>query len=300
MKYFVRIGLLILGANAFGQRPNIDTLFRVSIANPMFIQQAPKVLVDEAHNNIHGKEGGLFSFTRMMEEDGAVVSSNDSLFTEKLLTRYDVLIIVNALHDSNVQNWATPNPSAFSNQEIDAVEKFVKNGGSLLLVADHMPCGGAVQNLAQCFGIEWSNSFVMQNGNKWPPSTFKRSNSTLLDSPVTEDTSYGKRVSLVASFTGSAFKVPEEAEPFMIFEESHRILFPKEAWRFSKKTKNESAKGWSQGACLEYGLGKIVLLGEAAMITAQLRGKTEIGMNSIDAPENPQLALNIFRYLAAN
>lgn len=300
MKYVVLIGLLIVGHNTFGQRPSIDTLFRVSIASPMFIQDAPKVLIDEAHNNIHRKEGGLFSFTRMMEEDGAVVSSNDSIFTEQRLSQYDVLIIVNALHDSNVRNWVTPNPSAFSKQEIDAVEKFVKKGGSLLLVADHMPCGGAVQKLAQRFGVEWSNSFVMQNGNKWPPSTFKRSNSTLKDSPVTKDTSFGKRISSVASFTGSAFKTPKEAESFMIFEESHRVLFPKEAWKFSKKTKNESAKGWSQGACLEYGLGKIVLLGEAAMITAQIRGKTEIGMNSIDAPQNPQLALNIFRYLVTN
>lgn len=280
------------------QRPVIDTVFRVEVTKPMFQNQnGPKVLIDEAHNNLHRKESGLYTLTRMMEEDGATVSSNVDAFDAELLNQYDLLIIVNALHDSNVRNWQNPCPSAFTANEIKALEKYVRNGGSLLLVADHMPCGGAVQELASRFDVRWSNSFAMRNGNKWPPSTFQRSDTTLLDSPVTTNSSYGCKVASISSFTGSAFKLPESAQPFLVFDNSHRILMPDIAWKFSNKTKNESALGWFQGACLKYGTGKIVLLGEAAMITAQLNNRTAIGMNSPDAPENGQLALNIFRYL---
>ena len=298
----MKVGLVLICvfiAVLSNAQPAVDTDFKVEIASPFFAENSrPKVMIDEAHNNIHTKDGGLYAFTKLMEDDGAEVYANSEKFTEALLSQYDVVFIVNALHDSNVNNWRNPCPSAFSDSEIDALVGFVKSGGSLLLVADHMPLGGSVQKLADEFGIEWSNSFAMQNGNHWPPSTFEENNNTLLRSPVTDSTSYGRHVSTIGTFTGSAFKIPNEGIPFLKFDDSHRLLMPDVAWKFDKKTKNQSAEGWYQGACLAFEDGKLVLLGEAAMITAQLRGKTKIGMNSPDAPENGQLAINIFRYLA--
>ena len=294
--------LLTITILAYGQ-PRIDKDFRVEVGSPFFKDGlSPKVLIDEAHNNLHKKETGLHAFTRMMEDDGARVYANDTTFSSVLLQGYDILIIANALHDSNVGNWQNPCPSAFTKEEIDAIEIFVENGGSLLLVADHMPYGGAAQDLGKAFGVKWNNGFVIRRGNPWPPSEFDRSNNTLLDSPVTMDSEYAKHISHIASFTGSAFKPPRGAKSFMVYNDSHRVLMPDVAWQFSKKTKNENAEDWVQGACLEYGNGKIVLLGEAAMITAQLGDNDhKVGMNSLkDAPENAQLALNIFRYLAAD
>lgn len=300
MRSFIAGLFICVGLSLFAQ-PQIDTAFRVQISKPLFSEgKGPKILVDEAHNNLHKKDGGLFAFSRMMERDGATVLANKKKFSAAALQDTDLLIIVNAMHDSNVQNWQNPSPSAFTRKEIAALEEYVKNGGSLLLVADHMPLGGSVQELASSFGVKWSNSFAMQNGNPWPPSEFTRSDRTLLSSPVTDSSEFSRRVMSIASFTGSAFKAPDSATPFMVFDESHALLYPEVAWSFSKKTKNESASGWLQGACMTYGQGRIVLLGEAAMITTQIRGKTKIGMNSPDAPENAQLALNIFRYLVTN
>ena len=165
-----------------------------------------------------------------------------------------------------------------------------------------MPYGGAAQDLAKKFGVKWNNGFAIRQGQHWPPSVFERKNNMVLDSPVTIDSDYGKKISYIASFSGSVFKVPESAEPFMIFDDSHFILMPEVAWQFSEKTRNENSGGWIQGACMKYGKGKIVFLGEAAMISAQLGDNDHrVGMNNPeDAPENAQLALNIFRYLAAN
>ncbi|MEQ9468728.1 MAG: hypothetical protein RLN88_15065 [Ekhidna sp.] len=292
---------LCLGVSVLSAQPRIDTTFRVDVMRPMFVESQPKVLIDEAHNNLHRKETGLFALTRMMESDGAMVESNHKKFTAEILDGYDILIIANALHVSNVGNWQNPCPSAFSKKEIDVIVDFVNGGGALLLVADHMPYGGAAQDLAKKFGVDWNNGFAIRQGQHWPPSVFDRKDNMVLDSPVTTDSDYSKEISYIASFAGSVFKVPENAQPFMVYDDSHIILMPDIAWQFSEETKNENSNGWVQGACMEYGKGRIVFLGEAAMITAQLGDSDhKVGMNNKeDAPENTQLALNIFRYLAA-
>ena len=70
-------------------------------------------------------------------------------------------------------------------------------------------------------------------------------------------------------------------------------------WVFEEETTKFNVKGWSQGAFKEYGKGKIVAFGEAAMFTAQLAGpeKIKMGMNNEVAPENYQLLLNTIHWL---
>ena len=58
-----------------------------------------------------------------------------------------------------------------------------------------------------------------------------------------------------------------------------------------------SAAGMSQGIALEFGKGRVVVLGEAAMITAQMFGKEPWGMQ-IPGIDNQQLALNIMHWLS--
>jgi hypothetical protein len=59
-----------------------------------------------------------------------------------------------------------------------------------------------------------------------------------------------------------------------------------------------SAAGRAQGLALEFGKGRVVVLGEAAMLTAQvaLRG-FRFGMN-VPGIDNRQLALNIMHWLS--
>jgi hypothetical protein len=61
----------------------------------------------------------------------------------------------------------------------------------------------------------------------------------------------------------------------------------------------ESAAGRAQAIALRFGKGKVVVLGEAAMITAQVVGsnKLKFGMNR-DGNDNKQLALNIMHWLS--
>lgn len=299
MKKVLVIPFMFLLAPAFAQS-TLDTSFRFEIENPSYsFGSGPLIMIDEAHNNRHTKSGGLFALAKILEDDGFVVTENRSSFNKASLEKVKILVIVNALHDSNMQNWNLPCPSAFTKKEIENLKSWVAEGGRLFLSADHMPYGGAVQELANSFDVEWNNGFAMnaKKKNDWPPSQFSRVKQTLLSSPVTDASQNMKKIETVATFTGSAFK-SEEASPFLVFDDSHELLEPITAWKFSKDTKVISAEDWYHGACLAYGKEKLVLMGESAMFTSSVRGKTKIGMNSQDAPENAQLALNIFRYLA--
>ena len=70
-----------------------------------------------------------------------------------------ILVIANALNERNVDNWSLPTLSAFSQEEIKIIEKWVYNGGRLFLIADHMPWPGAAADLATVFGFKFYNCF---------------------------------------------------------------------------------------------------------------------------------------------
>jgi hypothetical protein len=55
-----------------------------------------------------------------------------------------------------------------------------------------------------------------------------------------------------------------------------------------------------QGAIVYHGQGRVALLGEASMFSAQLTGpgKRPMGMNSPDAGENYRFALNLMHWLS--
>ena len=103
----------------------------------------------------------------------------------------------------------------------------------------------------------------------------------------------------MATFTGQAFKIPENAQSVLTFSENFTNLLPDTAWVFTDKTPRIPAQGWHQGAFMAYGQGKLVVFGEAAMFSAQLAGpeKRKMGMNHPRATQNYQLLLNIIHWL---
>jgi len=63
----------------------------------------------------------------------------------------------------NTQDWTLPTPSAFNENEINNIVEWVRDGGSLFLIADHMPFPGAAQELARAFGVEMNNGFAFDS-----------------------------------------------------------------------------------------------------------------------------------------
>ncbi|MFD2532373.1 hypothetical protein [Gracilimonas halophila] len=293
---FVLIGILPLPIFA-QQQP--DMSFEFSITEPAYEKGAgPMLCIDSAHNNLHTLESGFSPFARVMREDGYKFKDVDYLLDEEVLPwECAVFIIVNPLHESNLGNWVLPNPSAFSEQEIANLNKWVEEGGSLFLIADHMPFAGAAYNLADSFGFRFRNGFATLAKEDNQPDLFSIENGRLLKSPVS-----GNEVTSVTTFTGSAFTYPEAAIPVLVFKRGDYSLEPEVAWQFDEDTKTVELGNYTQGAIMEYGAGKIAVFGEAAMFTAQKiqtpQGEFKIGLNNRDlAPQNLLFLLNLVHWL---
>jgi len=298
MKTLILLPLLILPHWLFAQQ-NADANYNPDIKKPAYESgKGPVVFIDEGHHNFHTKEGRYKPFANLIERDGYVVRSYEGAFNRNKLDDGKILVISNALNEINVRNWYLPTPSAFTADEIEIVKKWVYDGGSLFLIADHMPMAGAATDLAAAFGFEFTNGFAMQEENSGP-DFFNLEKGTLVESALTKGRDAGERVNQIASFTGQAFKIPEDATPVLIFDDQYTNYLPDTAWVFNEKTTQYKVKGWSQGAFKQYGKGRIVVFGEAAMFSAQLAGSAQmkVGMNSENAPENFQLLLNIFHWL---
>lgn len=298
MKALILFVILILSNGVFSQQIT-DNSYNPTIKNPEYkLGKGPVVFIDEGHHNFHTKNGRYKAFSNLLERDGYTIKEYKDTFTKEQLAKGDILVISNALNKANVQNWDLPNPSAFTKTEIEVMQQWVLEGGSLFLIADHMPMAGAAKDLAKAFGFEFSNGFVLDtitNG----PAFFNVKEKTLAKSIITEGRNATERVEKIATFTGQAFKIPDDATPILTFNKNYVNLLPKKAWVFNNETTRFNVEGWSQGAYKKHGKGKIVVFGEAAMFTTQVAGpeKIKAGMNNEVAPENHQLLLNIIHWL---
>ena len=298
MKNFLLFALFLIPGWLFSQQV-ADTSYNPVIQDPVYgMGKGPVVFIDEGHHNFHTMDGRYTAFARLLERDGYVVRPYKGTFEKQGLKEGEILVISNALNEINVQDWYLPNPSAFTVAEIKVLKRWVKHGGSLFLIADHMPMAGAATDLAAGFGFAFSNGFVIQKEASGP-DYFNIEDGTLKESLITKGRDSTETVEQIVSFTGQGFRIPDDATPVLVFNEKYVNLMPDTAWVFNERTPSVSAAGWAQGAYKKFGKGRVVVFGEAAMFTAQLSGpqKFRAGMNNEAASENYRLLLNIIHWL---
>jgi hypothetical protein len=178
-----------------------DPNFVPSVAEPRYEAEAgPLVAIDEAHANFHTKDGRYKPFADLLAADGYRLTANDKPFSVATLADLDVLVIANALHPSNHENWRLPTPSAFTMDEISALRAWVENGGRLLLIADHMPFPGAAAKLGKAFGFGFLNGMAINVADMKTRFVFQ-SGGGLLPFPGQED----ETIDQVVTFSGQAF-----------------------------------------------------------------------------------------------
>jgi hypothetical protein len=276
-----------------------DTTYSPPIQHPVYEKgNGPIVLIDEAHYNYHTRDGRFKPFASLLERDGYIVNSSGNTFTTEQLQKGRILVISNALSKSSDEDWANPSSSAFTKEEIKAVKSWVIKGGSLLLIADHMPFAGDAAEMAVAFGFGFNNGFALDS-NMRGIIDFTYDNDMLKKCAITSGRNEEENVAHVVSFTGQAFSIPEKASSIMQFDNRFLVYSPDTAWRFNTQTPVAPAEGLSQGAYMKYGKGRVVVFGEAAMFTAQLAGPNQyrVGMNSPQAESNYRLVLNIIHWL---
>ena len=299
-RQFLQTGLIILfsGVVAIAQQV-ADEGYVPEISQVEYQKDEGSVIfIDEGHQNFHTKDGRYQSFAKLLERDGYQLKGYEGRFERDRLQKGKILVISNAIHESNLGNWVLPNPSAFTMDEISILTSWVHEGGSLFLIADHMPMAGAASDLAAAFGFKFTNGFVFDTVSNGP-AIFNRDNGGLHSNAITNGRNNHEKVDRIATFTGQAFEIPEDAKAILTFNEDFDNVLPDTAWIFRGHTPRHGVEGWSQGAYKIFGKGRVVVFGEAAMFTAQLAGpeKRKFGMNTEIAKENYQLALNIIHWL---
>jgi hypothetical protein len=294
---------------AYAQSP--DPNFNSQVAHPAYRDTHPRVLFDAAHFNFHTATGNYKPFADLIRNDGYEVVSNKKTFSRKTLGGYRVLVIANALGSkgvlvmlANLMGWHSAlqwDLAAFTPEECDAVRDWVAEGGSLLLISDHAPTGKAAQGLSLRFGVDMSNWFTEDDQHSDPDAysflVFSRDNGLLISSPITEGRNPNERLNRVMTFTGQSLKGPQESVSFLRLADSAREYPGRE----STFPAGRPAAGRAQGIALTFGKGRAVVLGEAAMLSAQVfripGRELRLGME-YPGCDNRQLALNIMHWLS--
>jgi hypothetical protein len=292
-------------------RQSVDPNFDTKVANPACVTKHPRVLIDEAHFNVHTAGGEYKPFATLIANDGYEVIPNTKPFDAASLAGADILVIANAR--------GAPRPSelpAFTEAECDAVRDWVRAGGNLLLVTDHYPIGHGSENLARRFEVGMSKGTTSDAAHAAPgaggPSAllYSRENKLLGDHAITRGRNESEHVNKVITFTGQSLKGPEGSVSFLNLADTATDRLPSGAGtrgqgqgqRAKGAAANEpqvSAAGRSQGLALVFGAGRVVVLGEAGDLSAQLAGpqKRPMGMN-YPGINNRQMALNIVHWLS--
>jgi hypothetical protein len=287
---------LTLLVPTLGAQQVADTLFRPALAAPTYPRGAgPRVCVDEAHANTHTLSGGYRAFGRFLADDGWRPAPFTTPLSGEALAACVILVIVNA-------RGRPGDTAAFTSEEVGTVEAWVVGGGALLLIADHMPLAGPAKTLAARFGAEFSDGFAVAPFHGFAdldralgePTIFRRRDATLAPHRITLG------IDSVRSFMGQAFRLPPGAGAILRLPPGFVSLFPDQPWHFTPETRQVDVGGWSQGAVLTVGRGRVALFGEAAMFTAQLvgPGRFPAGMNAAGAEQNPLLLRRVMRWLA--
>src|SRR5688572_6593095 len=95
--------IMWLAVPACSRGDRADSGFDVSVANPAYRSDGPRILFDEAHHNHHRGGTTYRPFVRLVENDGYRVSRGRSRLSLETLSRFDVLVIAGAL-GTNVRN----------------------------------------------------------------------------------------------------------------------------------------------------------------------------------------------------
>ena len=316
------VGLLVAGIVwSVSASQTADGTYVPQVDTPAFTGRGrPQVVIDEGHYNVHTLSGTYAPFANLLRRDGFWVRRTSERLSSATLRdsfarRFDervVLVVSNALgwrgmaqqalNAGGLERLVRVQGPAISTEEVSEVEAWVRGGGSLLLVADHAPAGVAATGLSAAFGVEmtnwWAEDEQHHDGDTSNPGflVFTSDAGLATDHPIMLGRSPSEQVHRVMTFTGQALR-PGAGVALLTLSNSARE-YP---FRRSREHEGRSAAGLAQAVALEHGAGRVVILGEAAMITAQTTRLPDgtlvrFGMNRAGT-DNRQFALNVMHWL---
>jgi len=314
----VLIGFLFLALTGpvVAQEQMGDPDFQPRVARPAYGTDGPTVLLDEAHGSVQTATGRYAGFIALARADGYEVRSNPRRFEETgVLDGVDVLVISNAAAPRDGSD-----TSAFTAAEIAAIEAWVRAGGALLLAVDHAPHGTAAQALGRALGVEMGKgyAFAPNDGDPETNLMFSRQAGTLGDHPILDGRDPTERVERVKTFTGQSLTGPDGATVLLAMAPGDReatdlptLKRVNDAFQ-ARPTEAQAVLDAltiparpAQGLAFTHGQGRVVVLGEAGMLTAQIvRFPPEQGREALrfglqtEGHDDQAFVLNTLRWLS--
>lgn len=235
------------------------------------------------------------------------------MFEPGVLSGVDVLVVANAL-PQDLSDLIRP---AFTERECDVVRDWVAAGGSLLLIADHVPFGEAAKNLAGRFAITLGTGIAFERAGTQGVNTqltFTREQGLLESHPILRGRRPEESIRTVVTFTGQSMTIPDGAAALMRFGPTAREAATPDdlnaeiaAARNSTRpeefgNRSSSVAGRAQGVAISFGSGRVVVLGEAGFLSAQIirypnGNEVKLGMN-LAGNDNRQFVLNVLHWLS--
>jgi hypothetical protein len=272
----------------------------------------PIVAVDEAHKNRQTLSSPSFrALGDMLGADGYQVRPLAEPISRASMSGIDVILI------SGPGGWFTPDES-LTGREVATLMEWIRQGGSLLLMLDHLPEPRNARRLLSSLGItHWHNGYAMVDmpnaaplGNIifWrskffpegaPPvgptgsgggTGYQGDDAVLESHAISEGRSTDERVQRVATFVGSAFRTPSGGVALLRMPLRAISLVPEETPgrlpAFTVETPRMAVGGWLQGAVMTVGQGRVAVFGESGLFSGG------------PAADNRQFVLNVMHWLS--
>ena len=256
--------LLFVPAGARAQQ-FADPEFDSKVDRPAFTDRHPVVYVDAAHNNFHTADGRYKPFAELLNNDGFSVASNNKKFTTEALKGCDP----RGFERSGIAGDETAGSSK-PRVRADRVRCRPRlDSGRGIAPLDRRP--SSLWNVerdsghqAGCGNGQEHDARPDQRGTRIPGTVeFLRLNKLLGDHPILTGRDGSERIDRVVTFTGQSLKGPEGSVMLLklapsAFDQSRPNI----------PGRNAPARGRAQGLAFTLGRGKVVVLGEAAMLSA--------------------------------
>ncbi|WP_436355957.1 DUF4350 domain-containing protein [Brevundimonas sp. CEF1] len=306
---------VLTASPAWAQEQSGDLDWRPQVVAPAYAADGPLIRVDEGHGSVQTITGRYAGFAALSRADGYRVDAGAGrLDAPGALDGVGVLVISNA---------ATPRDgsgriSAFDEAELEAVVRWVEAGGALLLAADHAPHGSAAEALAARFGVGMGKgyAFRLTPGGLTANLDFLRADGALGAHPIIVGRSPAERIDHVRTFTGQSLTGPPGATVLMAMKPEDREAADQASLQQIRQALDgpggaDALAALSrpalpaQGLAFEHGAGRVVVLGEAGMLTAQIvrfaadqnREPMRFGLNTT-GHDDQQFVLNTLHWLS--
>lgn len=306
---------LMLTTPALAQTQMGDPSFHPSVAHPAYDGSGPLIQLDAAHGSVQTIDGRYAGFAALVRADGYRLQAGERALDQAgALDGVDVLVISNAVRPADRSR-----TSAFTNAEIVGLDSWVRNGGSLLLVADHAPYGDANEALAQVLGVQMGKgyAFRLKDGQTTSQMNFSAEDGTLGDHPILRGRNASEVVDRVLSFTGQSLSGPADSVVLMaLLPDDHEAASAPVLRQINARVQSDPASLPTvltemarpalpaQGLAFDHGLGRVVVLGEAGMLTAQILKFSDDPSNDVrfglqtPGHDDQQFALNLLHWLS--